>query len=160
MREQPNVKIATDAIKAWQLTAHIYALLPLLITIVAIIVYNMFDFLSIWIVFILAVLTIAEWAVTAFFIPKLRWRRWRYQVYDQEIYIQHGILIVTRTIVPMIRVQHVDTQQGPILKNYKLATLEISTAATTHQIPALSEEEASNLRDQISELARVEQDDV
>ncbi|WP_080872274.1 PH domain-containing protein [Oceanobacillus timonensis] len=160
MREQPNVKIATDAIKAWQLTAHLYALISLLITVAAIVVYMMFDFLPIWIVFILAALAIIEWTVTAFIIPKLRWRRWRYQVYDQEIYIQHGILIVTRTIVPMIRVQHVDTQQGPILKKYKLATLEISTAATTHQIPALSEEEASNLRDQISELARVEQDDV
>lgn len=160
MREQPNVKIATDAIKAWQLTAHLYALISLLITVAAIAVYMMFDFLPIWIVFILAALAIIEWTVTAFIIPKLRWRRWRYQVYDQEIYIQHGILIVTRTIVPMIRVQHVDTQQGPILKKYKLATLEISTAATTHQIPALSEEEASNLRDQISELARVEQDDV
>ncbi|WP_040978182.1 PH domain-containing protein [Oceanobacillus jeddahense] len=160
MREQPNVKIATDAIKAWQLTAHIYAFIFLLITIGAIVVYNIFDFLPIWIVFTLAGLTIVEWIITVFIIPKLRWRRWRYQVYDQEIYIQHGILIVTRTIVPMIRVQHVDTQQGPILKKYKLATLEISTAATTHQIPALLEEEASDLRDQISELARVEQDDV
>ncbi|MEK4298420.1 PH domain-containing protein [Oceanobacillus sp. FSL W8-0428] len=160
MREQPNIKIATDAIKAWQLTAHIYTLIFLLITIGAIAVYIIFDFLPIWIIFIIAGLTIVEWIITAWIIPKLRWRRWRYQVYDQEIYIQHGILIVTRTIVPMIRVQHVDTQQGPILKKYKLATLEISTAATTHQIPALSEEEASDLRDQISELARVEQDDV
>ncbi len=160
MREQPNIKIATDAIKAWQLTAHIYTLIFLLITIGAIAVYIIFDFLPIWIIFIIAGLTIVEWIITVWIIPKLRWRRWRYQVYDQEIYIQHGILIVTRTIVPMIRVQHVDTQQGPILKKYKLATLEISTAATTHQIPALSEEEASDLRDQISELARVEQDDV
>lgn len=160
MREQPNVKIATDAIKAWQLTAHIYALIFLLITIGAIVVYIIFDFLPLWIVFIIAGLTVAEWIITALIIPKLRWRRWRYRVYDREIYIQHGILIVTRTIVPMIRVQHVDTQQGPVLKKYKLATLEISTAATTHQIPALLEEEAYDLRDQISELARVEQDDV
>lgn len=111
MREQPNIKIATDAIKAWQLTAHIYTLIFLLITIGAIAVYIIFDFLPIWIIFIIAGLTIVEWIITAWIIPKLRWRRWRYQVYDQEIYIQHGILIVTRTIVPMIRVQHVDTQQ-------------------------------------------------
>ncbi|GIO24378.1 PH domain-containing protein [Oceanobacillus sp. J11TS1] len=160
MREQPNGKIATDAIKAWQLSAHLYALISLLITIGSIVVYSLFDFLPIWIVYTIAGLTILEWLVTAFIIPKLRWRRWRYQVFDQEIYIQHGVLIVTRTIVPMIRVQHVDTEQGPILKKYKLSTLKISTAATTHQIPALSEEEASDLRDQISELARVEQDDV
>ena len=160
MREQPNGKIAADAMKAWQLSAHLYALILLLITIGSIVVYTLFDFLPIWIVYTIAGLTVLEWLVTAFIIPKLRWRRWRYQVFDQEIYIQHGVLIVTRTIVPMIRVQHVDTEQGPILKRYKLSTLKISTAATTHQIPALSEEEASDLRDQISELARVEQDDV
>lgn len=160
MREQPNINIATDAIKAWKTAAHLYACIFLLITIGSLIVYFLFDSIPIWITYIIAAVTVLEWIVTAFIIPKLRWRRWRYQIYDQEIYIQHGVLVVTRTIVPMIRVQHVDTQQGPILKKYKLATLEISTAATTHQIPALSEKEASDLRDQIAELARVEQDDV
>ncbi|GAB2540250.1 PH domain-containing protein [Gracilibacillus alcaliphilus] len=160
MREQPNVRIAKDAIKAWQLTAHLFAIISFIITIAAIVLYFYVDFVPGWLVLAIAGVTIVEWVVTAFIIPKLRWRRWRYQIYDQEIYIQHGILIVTRTLVPMIRVQHVDTQQGPILKKYGLATLEISTAATTHQIPALLEEEASELRDQISELARVEQDDV
>jgi len=36
----------------------------------------------------------------------------------------------------------------------------ISTAATTHQIPALTDEDASDLRDRISTLARVDEDDV
>ncbi|MFD2654695.1 PH domain-containing protein [Gracilibacillus thailandensis] len=160
MREQPNERIATDAIKAWKLTAQLIAIIPLLITIGAFVAAYFFDFLSYWIGIVLAVLTVLEWVISIVIIPKLRWRRWRYQIYDQEIYIQHGILIVTRTVVPMIRVQHVDTQQGPILKKYGLSTLQISTAATTHEIPALLEDEAADLRDQISELARVEQDDV
>ena len=37
----------------------------------------------------------------------------------------------------MIRVQHVDTEQGPILKNYNLANISISSAATVHTIPML-----------------------
>src|SRR5690625_4133684 len=93
-------------------------------------------------------------------LPKLLWRRWSYEIFDQEIYIQHGILIMSRTLVPMIRVQHVDTQQGPILKRFQLASVTISTAATTHEIPALSDEDASDLRDRISALARVDEDDV
>ncbi|MGP4042457.1 PH domain-containing protein [Gracilibacillus sp. D59] len=160
MREQPNERIATDAIKAWKLTAQLIAIIPLLLTIAAFVVAYFFEFLQYWVGIVLVGLTALEWGITVYFIPKLRWRRWRYQIYDQEIYIQHGILIVTRTVVPMIRVQHVDTQQGPILKKYGLATLQISTAATTHEIPALLEDEAADLRDQISELARVEQDDV
>ncbi len=160
MREQPNERIATDAIKAWKLTAQLIAIIPLLLTIAAFVVAYFFEFLQYWVGIVLVGLTALEWGITVYFIPKLRWRRWRYQIYDQEIYIQHGILIVTRTVVPMIRVQHVDTQQGPILKKYGLATLQISTAATTHEIPALLEDEVADLRDQISELARVEQDDV
>lgn len=160
MREQPNKRIATDAIKAWQLTAHLVAIVPLILSIAAFVLAYYVDFFNYWIGIGLIIFTIIEWGVTAFFIPKLRWRRWRYEIFDQEIYIQNGILIVTKTLVPMVRVQHVDTSQGPILKKYGLATLQISTAATTHEIPALLEEEASALRDQISELARVEQDDV
>lgn len=160
MREEPNKRIARDAIKAWQLTAHLVAIIPLILSVAAFIVAYFVDFFSYWIGTGLLIFTILEWGISAFLIPKLRWRRWRYQVYEQEIYIQHGILIVTRTLVPMIRVQHVDTSQGPVLKRYGLSTLKISTAATTHEIPALLEEEASDLRDQISELARVEQDDV
>lgn len=43
---------------------------------------------------------------------------------------------------------------------YKLATVSISTAATTHEIPALYEEDATSLRDRISNLAMVDEDDV
>src|SRR5699024_3890336 len=95
-----------------------------------------------------------------YLIPALRYRRWRYEIFEQEIYIQHGILIRTRTLIPMIRVQHVDTEQGPILSRFELTTVSISTAATTHNIPALVEEDASHLRDRISTLARVDEDDV
>ncbi|WP_112180575.1 PH domain-containing protein [Paraliobacillus zengyii] len=159
MRQSPKERIAKDAIKAWQLNATLMALIPLIVTIALFVLANIFSF-SYWYAIGLLVITIVESIVTIFFIPKIRWNRWRYQIYDQEIYIQHGIIIVTRTLVPMIRVQHVDTKQGPILKRYGLSSLTISTAATTHEIPALLEEEASALRDQISELARVEQDDV
>ncbi|GGM19170.1 UPF0699 transmembrane protein YdbS [Paraliobacillus quinghaiensis] len=159
MRQSPNERIAEDAIKAWKLLAILMAIIPFLLTLTLFILAYIFTF-SYWYGIGLLAITLAEGIITIFIIPKLRWRRWRYQIYDQEIYIQHGILIVNRTLVPMIRVQHVDTKQGPILKKYGLASLTISTAATTHEIPALLEDEAYALRDQISELARVEQDDV
>ncbi|WP_163539920.1 PH domain-containing protein [Gracilibacillus sp. YIM 98692] len=160
MRLPPRNRIATDAIKAWKLHAHLKAFIPLLFTIGAFAASYFVDFIPYWVGAGLAVLTLLYWGVLALLIPKLKWKRWRYEIFEQEVYIQHGIIVVTRTVVPMVRVQHVDTQQGPILKRYGLSTLEISTAATVHTIPALLESEASDLRDQISELARVEQDDV
>ncbi|WP_188207958.1 PH domain-containing protein [Alkalibacillus aidingensis] len=159
MREPPRLKIAQDAIKAWKLSAALLMIIPWLM-VVATFIAGKYLNLTIWFGVITIVLTIVLTYLSIFLIPKVRWRCWRYEVFDQEIYIQYGILVVSRTLVPMIRVQHVDTKQGPILKRYQLAGLTVSTAATTHEIPALPEEEAAKLRDQISELARVDEDDV
>jgi len=159
MRQQPKNNIAKDAIKAWRITALIYMVVLWLIIIGGAVLTFIFDISYIYSGISIGLGVIALF-VFVYLIPKLRYRRWRYEIFEQEIYIQHGILIVTRTIIPMIRVQHVDTEQGPILKMYKLATVSISTAATTHHIPALNEADASRLRDRISTLAMVDEDDV
>jgi len=39
-------------------------------------------------------------------VPELRWARWRYEVRDEEIDLRHGTVRITRTLVPMLRVQH------------------------------------------------------
>ena len=62
-------------------------------------------------------------------VPELRWSRWRYEVRDEEIDLSHGTLRMTRTLVPMLRVQHVDTTQGPIDQALGLATVVVHTAA-------------------------------
>ena len=159
MREQPKNNIAFHAIKAWRISASIYMLVLWLFIIAGIVLTFIFKFSYLY-ASIGAAIGVIGIFIFVYLIPKLRYRRWRYEIFEQEIYIQHGILIVTSTIIPMIRVQHVDTKQGPILKKYRLATVSISTAATTHEIPALEEEDASHIRDRISTLARVDEDDV
>lgn len=159
MREEPIHLIAKDAIKAWRISAVLYMLLLILPVIALIVLTFIFDFSFLYMSIALGVYLLFVF-LFVYLIPKLRYRRWRYEIFEQEIYIQHGILIKTRTIIPMIRVQHVDTEQGPILKKFRLATVSVSTAATTHQIPALLDEDASHLRDRISTLARVDEDDV
>ncbi|WP_017471651.1 PH domain-containing protein [Amphibacillus jilinensis] len=159
MRYPPNQRIASSAIKVWKIHGLIYSIILMLITTGLFITAWLFEW-SYWFGGLSLSLTVVIILLSIILIPPLRWRRWRYQLYDQEIYIQHGMIIVKRTLVPMVRVQHVDTKQGPILKKFNLANLEVTTAATTHEIPALSETEAEQLRDQISILARVEQDDI
>ena len=159
MRQPPKNAIDKDAIKVWKITGALFtAFLVLITAILATVSY--FNELTYWFTVIAIIISVLSAILFIFLLPKLRWRRWRYEVFEQEIYIQHGILIVSRTLVPMIRVQHVDTKQGPVLKRYSLATVTVSTAATTHEIPALLEEDASDLRDRISALARVDEDDV
>ncbi|WP_373895139.1 PH domain-containing protein [Virgibacillus sp. CBA3643] len=159
MRQPPVNRIARDAVKAWKITAGLYVAVLWLATI-AIATITYINTFSYWFVTIAVLVSALSTYLFVFLFPGIRWKRWRYEVFEQEIYIQHGILIVSRTLVPMIRVQHVDTKQGPILRKFQLASVTISTAATTHEIPALLEEDASELRDRISALARVDEDDV
>src|SRR5690606_18402112 len=104
-------------------------------------------------------LTIAEGVVIVGLIPNLRWKWCRYEVREEEIDVQKGWLVVKRTIIPMVRVQHVDTSHGPLLRKFDLASVHISTAATVHEIPALPRAKAAALRDHIASLAKVRDDD-
>jgi membrane protein YdbS with pleckstrin-like domain len=87
-------------------------------------------------------------------VPTLRWRRWRWDVSPEAIDIRSGTLTVRRTLIPMPRVQHVDTTSNVLEQQLGLATVEVHTAAGSHTIPLLSVYDAGVLRDRIAELAR------
>jgi membrane protein YdbS with pleckstrin-like domain len=87
-------------------------------------------------------------------VPALRWRRWRWDVSPEAIDIRHGTVTVRRTLIPMPRVQHVDTSSGLLEQQLGLASVEIHTAAGSHTIPLLSWRDAEDLRNRIAELAR------
>jgi len=158
-RRQPNKRISKRALTVWKLYGWINAIIISILAIGVITLSLLFDW-SVWFIVAAIAIPIIQIILFVFVLPTLKWRRWRYEVREEEIELQHGIFIVKRTLVPMVRVQHVDTEQGPILRKYRLATISISTAATVHQIPALDIDEADSLRDSISALARVAEDDV
>jgi membrane protein YdbS with pleckstrin-like domain len=102
---------------------------------------------------------LALFVVLAGVMPSLRWRRWRYEIRAEEVDLQRGIFWVSRTLVPLARIQHVDTQSGPLQRRFGLATVVFYTAAGANQIPELSAPVAAEVRDRISELTR-EQDEL
>ncbi|MEK4570681.1 PH domain-containing protein [Bacillus sp. FSL K6-3458] len=159
MRKQPQRQISLNGLKVWRLQNGIISLIFLFI-IFGVFVASYYFQWPYWIGAILIGLWILQVIFGIWLIPKIRHHIWRYEVFENEIEIQHGLIRVTRVIVPMVRVQHVDTSQGPLLRRYRLASVQISTAATVHDIPALELEEADELRDYISRLARVTEDDV
>lgn len=87
-------------------------------------------------------------------VPGLRWRRWRWDVRPDAIDIQHGTFTIRRTLVPMLRVQHVDTTRGVVEQSLDLATVVVHTAAGSHRIPLLRVTDAAEVRDRIADLAR------
>ena len=105
----------------------------------------------------LAVLVLAVFSV--FVVPGVRWRRWRYEIRPDEVDLQRGVWWVSRTLVPLARIQHVDTRQGPLQRRYGLSTVVFHTAAGANQIPELSTPIAAEARDRIADLTR-EQDEL
>lgn len=99
-------------------------------------------------------LTLLVVLLSVVLVPTLRWRRWRYEIREEEVDLQRGIVWVSRTLVPLARIQHVDTRRGPLERRLGLATVIFYTAAGANQIPELSEPVANDARDRIAELAR------
>ncbi|EGA88671.1 hypothetical protein GPDM_14426 [Planococcus donghaensis MPA1U2] len=159
MDNQPKNQISRKGLTVWRVYGSMETAVIALLAIGAGVLTYFFDWPQ-WLYAIYGAVILLFGIVLIFWFPKMRWQRWRYEVREHEIELQHGLFIVTRTLVPMVRVQHVDTEQGPILRKYDLAEISISTAATTHTIPALVTAEADELRARISVLARVAEDDV
>lgn len=114
----------------------------------------------VWVTALLGVVFVTLTLLVTTLVPSIRWQRWRYQIDEHEIDLRRGVFIIRRTLIPVKRVQHVDTRQGPILRKYGLSTVSITTAATTHEIPALNDETADRVRNQISNFARLAEEDV
>ena len=113
-----------------------------------------------WVLIFVTILSISLWIFAVFILPGLSWKRWRYSITENEIDLLRGVFVKKETLIPLSRVQHVDTRQGPILRWYNLASVTISTAATTHEIPGLDEVIADRVRKEISQYARLAEDDV
>lgn len=169
MTGQPETRIDKKAVKAWRLSAGLAGLLWFSPAVIMLIITfsQRPDFTDIsladlnwplWLGFFTA--GVCLYGITTFLIPYLRWKRWHYRVDEDEIDLLRGIIISRRTLVPVNRIQHVDTRQGPVFRKFGLSSVAISTAATTHVIPALDDDTADLLRDKISALVRKIKEDV
>ncbi len=90
--------------------------------------------------------------------PAWRYRFWRYEIREDEVDLQHGWFVQKRQLVPMSRIQHVDTRRGPLQRRFGLASVVFFTAAGSMEIPALSQDVAATVRDRIADLAKVHDD--
>jgi uncharacterized protein len=156
-RPDPSERIDPRAVRAWRVSGAISAGIVFLFAIA-------FASLAVWLEWpwwlsaIPIALAIVNALLVVWVIPTIRWRQWRYAVSERDVDLRRGIIIITRTLIPMTRVQHVDTTQGPIMRHYGLASVIIATAAGAQEIPALSLEVAEALRDRIAALAGVAED--
>src|SRR3954470_7350489 len=151
---EPEERLPEAAIGLWRLVLGLWCL-GLLIASLA--VAPLADDLGVpaW---LLPLVVAGAGAAAVVVIPRLRWRRWRYDVRDDEIDLRAGLWTIRRTLVPIRRVQHVDTESGVLQAFFDLASVTFHTAAGATEIPALRRAEAERVRSQVAELARTRDD--
>ncbi|MBX3044405.1 MAG: PH domain-containing protein [Candidatus Kapabacteria bacterium] len=93
--------------------------------------------------------------ILTFIIPVLRFKYWKFEVRDEEIYLERGILTRIKTVAPYRRIQHTDVQQSILERMSHLGKLVIYTAGTRGAdviLPGLPIEYAEDLRDKLRNI--------
>lgn len=104
----------------------------------------------------LAVVLVAVVAFLTLLHAHLRYRIWRFELQDDALFLHRGVLTRVRTVVPYVRVQHVDTQRNPIERLIGLSRVVVYTAGSRGadvSIPGLRPDRADALQDQLRTLA-------
>ncbi|UPM41980.1 PH domain-containing protein [Halocatena salina] len=92
----------------------------------------------------------------------LRYRVWQFEIRDDALHLERGVFTRVETAVPFVRVQHVDTQRGPVARLLGLASVVVYTAGSRGAdvtIPGLRSERANALHNRLRELAIESEED-
>jgi uncharacterized protein len=93
---------------------------------------------------------LALWLIVV--VPGRQYQRWGYTLGSDMLRVARGYLFHTDTIVPFVRVQHIDVGQGPIERMFGVSHLVVHTAGTDNSIvtlPGLAPDRAADMRETI-----------
>ena len=93
------------------------------------------------------------------FAPQRIYRHLAYRLSEALLQVVRGWMFHLDTVVPLVRVQHIDVTRGPLDKMFGTATLVVHTAGTHNSIvtvPGLAPERAEEIRDIIREHVRTD----
>jgi membrane protein YdbS with pleckstrin-like domain len=99
-----------------------------------------------------AVVAVAAGAVL--WVERRRNRAWAYRERDEDLIVSRGVLVRRVSVVPYGRMQYVEITAGPFERAFRLATVQLHTAAAASdaRIPGLERDEAARLRDRLAVL--------
>jgi len=105
------------------------------------------------------VLAVLLATVAVILLPNRRYRRLRYGLHPNLLQVVRGWLFHTDTVVPLVRVQHIDVTRGPLDKVFGTASIVVHTAGTHNSIvrvDGLAPDRAREIRDLIREHIRTD----
>lgn len=86
----------------------------------------------------------------------LLYGRWHFELQEDALYLERGVVTFVETAVPFVRVQHVDTQFGPLERLLGLSSVVVYTAGSRNadvRVPGLTPDRARKLQDTLRDLA-------
>lgn len=89
--------------------------------------------------------------INSFISPTIEYKQWRYKITNDKIEFSEGIYFVRKVIIPIIRIQHIQLNQGPINKILGLYDISIFTAGGQHKIPNIDCKIAEEISEYLKE---------
>ena len=138
----------------WRLQAGFNLLIDIGIVVGIIVCHYLFSWPA-WLIWVASLLAIVA-AIIQFTLIPYRYQFWRYQLSEHDVEITTGFFVRKTTAVPILRVQDVTLSAGPLLHFKHLQSVKIHTAAAVHEIGGVDHATATQLKNQIMNLAKEE----
>jgi membrane protein YdbS with pleckstrin-like domain len=92
--------------------------------------------------------------VLAWMVERGRYRAWGYAEREDDLVVSRGLMFRRLTVVPYGRMQLIDVTAGPVARMFRIATVQLHTAAAASdaRIPGLAREDAERLRDRLAAI--------
>lgn len=142
MRPEPTNSLP-DGVRAMWLCEDLIAMLVLVA--IAFGIAAAADALMPWLPLVVAAGGLAHVIV----VPRRRYQRYRWELHEEELDLLEGVLTVTRTIVPITRIQHVSVERTAWTNVFSLVRVSVHTAAGKTTIPGLEAARADDVRDRV-----------
>ncbi|WP_240181910.1 PH domain-containing protein [Nocardioides sp. 616] len=142
LREPAN-QVSRRAIGYWLVTALLATAVEVA---VGVTIYVLVPSRPWWATALLVLLIVVNLAYSAL-MPRIRYRVHRWEVSPEAIHTRTGWLTTETRIAPLNRVQTVDSQQGPVMRLFRLSSITVTTASAAGPITidGLDQQEAREL---------------
>lgn len=81
---------------------------------------------------------------------------WRFEVRDDHLYLEHGVFTQVKTMVPFVRIQHIDTQRNAVERIFGISRVVVYTAGSRGsdvQVKGLKPNDADEMQEKLRDLA-------
>jgi uncharacterized protein len=126
----PTELVSSRARTMWAVQGSI---LSIVLIVAGVVTCFLVDPSSLWIILGIAVIAVV-FVIGALIAPVLRYRIHRWEVTDDAVYTQRGLLTIEQRIAPISRVQTVDTERGVLERLFRLSSVTVTTASAKGEL--------------------------